>query len=101
MICAKNMCFNDTYSIWFMNHKTLKSSNLTQIDAKALPMGLTFILKIYLKFKGRKGRKLKPFFILKDQGVKWEIEQVKTHGILGNAGRGYHEFRRWRLIIMK
>ena len=44
-----------------MHHKPLKSYNLTQIDAKALPMGLTLILKIYIKFKGRKGRKLKLF----------------------------------------
>ena len=40
--------------MWFMHYKTLKSSKLTQIDAKALTMGLTFILKIYLRFKERK-----------------------------------------------
>ena len=66
-----------------MHYKTLKASELTQIDAKALAMGLTFILKIYLKFKGRKGHKLKPCYILKDQDIKWEIERVKTHGQWG------------------
>ena len=53
-----------------MHYKTLKASELTQIDAKALATGLTFILKIYLKFKGRKWHKLKPCYILKDQDIK-------------------------------
>ena len=46
--------------MWFMHYKTLKLPELTQIDAKVLAMGLTFILKIYLKFKGKKWHKLKP-----------------------------------------
>ena len=46
--------------MWFMHYKTLKSFELTQIDAKALAVGLSFILKIYLRFNGRKGHKLKP-----------------------------------------
>ena len=37
-----------------MHHKTLKSSNLTQIVAKALAMSLTCILDIYIRFKGKK-----------------------------------------------
>ena len=45
--------------MWFMHHKTLKSSKLTQIDAKALAISLTFILEIYIKFKGGRGEKCK------------------------------------------
>ena len=54
------MCSNGTYSMWFIHYKTIESSELTQIDVKALTTGLTFILKIYLRFKGIKWHKLKP-----------------------------------------
>ena len=42
-----------------MHHKTLKLFDLNQIDAKALAMSLTYILEIYLKFKGKKGAHFK------------------------------------------
>ena len=55
------MCSNGTYLMWFMYHKTLKPSDLTQIDAKAIAMSLTCILEIYLTFKARKGCKFNHF----------------------------------------
>ena len=55
------MCSNGTYSIQFMPQMTLKSPNLTKIDAKALAMSLTCILDIYLKLKERKGSRLNHF----------------------------------------
>ena len=51
---SQNMYSNGTYLIWFMYYKTLKSSNLNQIDAKTLAMSLTFIWEICLKFKEKK-----------------------------------------------
>ena len=42
-----------------MHYKTLKSFELTQIDAKVLALSLNFILEICLRFKGIKGHKLK------------------------------------------
>ena len=41
------MCFNGTYLIWFMHHKTL--------DVETLAMNLAFILEIFLKFMGENG----------------------------------------------
>ena len=53
---SQNMCPNGTYLIQFMHHKTRKPSNLAQIDPKALATSLTFILEIYIKFKGKQKR---------------------------------------------
>ena len=75
---SQNMCSNGTYSIWFIHHQTLKSSYLTQIDAKALAMGLTCILEIYLRFKGRKGCKLNYFRFWKiKKGLNKELSESK------------------------
>ena len=51
---SQNMCSNGIYLIWFMHHKTLKSSDLIKNVVKALAMSLTCILDIYLRFKEKK-----------------------------------------------
>ena len=75
------MCSNGACLIWFMHHKTLKSSKLSQIDAKALAMSLTFILDIYIKFKGRKGCKLNHFRFWK---IKKELNEEMSESRLMN-----------------
>ena len=62
-----------------MHHKTLKSSKLTQIDAKALAMSLNFILEIYIKFKGRKWCKLNHFRFWK---IKKELNEEMSESRL-------------------
>ena len=57
-----------------MHHNTFKSSNLTQIDAKALAMSLTCILEIHLKFKERKWYKFNHFRFWKVK--KWLNEEI-------------------------
>ena len=72
------MWSNSTYLILFMHHKPLKSSNLTQIDAKALATSLTCILKIYLRFKGRKWCKLNHFRFWKiEKGLNEDISESR------------------------
>ena len=61
-----------------MHHKRLNSSNLTQIDAKALSMSLTCILEIYLRFNGRKKCKSNRFRFLKIQkGLNEEMSESR------------------------
>ena len=61
-----------------MHHNTFKSSNLTQIDAKALAMSLTCILEIHLKFKERKWYKFNHFRFWKvKKGLNEEIGESK------------------------
>ena len=60
-----------------MHHKTLKLFDLNQIDAKALAMSLTYILEIYLKFKGKKGAHFK-FWKIK----KWLNEEMSESRLM-------------------
>ena len=61
-----------------MHHNTFKSSDLTQVDAKALVMSLTCILEIYLRFKGRKWCKFNHFRFWKvRKGLNEEIGESK------------------------
>ena len=76
---------NDTYSIWFVYQWTLKSPNLTKIKAKALAMSLTYILEIYLRFKGRKGCKLNHFRCWKIK--KGLNEEISESGLMDHEGR--------------
>ena len=45
---------NNIYMIWFIQYKKLKSSNLTQIDAKTLIMDLTSILSLISSLRDEK-----------------------------------------------
>ena len=61
-----------------MQHETLKSFDLTEIDDKALVMSLTFILEIYLRFQGRKWCKLNNFRFWKiKKGLNEEISESR------------------------
>ena len=53
---------------------------IIQIDAKALVMSLTFILEIYLRFKGRKGCKLNHFRFWKIK--KWLNEEMSESRLM-------------------
>ena len=45
---------NNIYMIWFIQYKKIKSSNLTQIDAKTLIMDLTSILSLISSLRDEK-----------------------------------------------
>ena len=53
---------NDTYMIWFMQYKKLKSSNLTQIVVKTLVMDLTSILNLTSGLRYEKNNKCKSHY---------------------------------------
>ena len=72
------------YSIWFIHHNTFKSSDLTQIDAKAIAMSLTCILGIYIRFKGRKGCKFNHF-------IFWKIKKMLNEEMSKSRLMGYEE----------
>ena len=77
-VIMENMCSNSKYSIWFMQHETLKSFDLTEIDDKALVMSLTFILETYLRFQGRKWCKFNHFRFWKiKKGLNEEISESR------------------------
>ena len=67
-----------------MHYKSLKLSELTQIDAKALVMSLNCILEIDLKFKGRKWCKLNQFRF-------WNIKKMLNEEMSKSKFMNYEE----------
>ena len=59
---------NDIYMLWFIQYKKLKSSNVTQIDAKALFMDLTSILSLIPSLRDEENDKCKSYY----QPRKWK-----------------------------
>ena len=91
---SQTMCSNGTCLIWFMHHKTLKSSKLTQINANALAMSLNFILEIYIKFKGRKWCKLNHFRF-------WKIKKELNEEMSESRLMDYEERQEKDIISLK
>ena len=79
---SQNIHSNNTYMIWFMQYKKLKSSNLTQIDAKTLVMDLTSILSLIPGLRDENNVKYKNHFQLRKYKRlnmhKWETLDLGT-----------------------